>query len=142
MMQERPLPGPGSHAEALSGQERGGGRGEAQRDAEGHERGGVVTLVEFLLARIAEDEAAARETGGGPWRFEPGSALLRRFSPPRVLAECQAKRVVITQHAIASDAEYGHIAASIRAGRDFEFVMRWWACAHADHPDYREEWRP
>jgi hypothetical protein len=30
-----------------------------------------VTLVEFLLARLDEDEAAARASTPGPWRYNP-----------------------------------------------------------------------
>lgn len=30
-----------------------------------------MTIVEFLLARIAEDEAVASAATGGPWRYDP-----------------------------------------------------------------------
>ena len=92
----------------------------------------MSNITEFLLARIAEDEQAAqvrtvshRMIGGKmvdiPMHNAPG---LWAWSPERVLAECAAKRQIITQ--------CGWIT-----------VQRIWATTlYADHPDYREEWRP
>lgn len=79
-------------------------------------------LVEFLLARIAEDEEAARaaikhpapadadavyvhwsrrDTGWVPaasGEWTEGSALLARHDPARVLTECAAKRQIVRLH--------------------------------------------
>lgn len=85
----------------------------------------AVTLTEFLLARIADDEAVAREasspslrawevrgldiyTVAGPPSFNPIArhALgqqgehIARWDPARVLAECAAKRRIIDHHHI------------------------------------------
>jgi hypothetical protein len=85
--------------------------------------GMAVTLSEFLLARIAEDEATARQIGEGTrWRDDRGDVLaehgalywrriaavdeangvstiaaehIARHDPARVLAECEAKRAVV-----------------------------------------------
>lgn len=73
-----------------------------------------MTLVEFLLARIAEDEVAAdaahRESmrgHAGPgfirsriaWAEQAesvrGRGLIERMTPARVLAECEAKRRIV-----------------------------------------------
>jgi hypothetical protein len=94
-----------------------------------HAGGGVVvTLVEFLLARVAEDEQAAQGAtlGRTSWRFEnmqiwsgpttrapsSGDVLIVkhtwpqeaehiiRHDPARVLAECRARRAVIELHGL------------------------------------------
>lgn len=65
-----------------------------------------MTITEFLLARIAEDEAVAQraasfgadfigyDTGdrSDAWRGEAGP-----YDPTRVLAECEAKRRIVEQ---------------------------------------------
>ena len=83
---------------------------------------GIMTLIEFLLARIAEDEAMARtvaDGGSGQWQSwnrswdpEPvrdiatdGNRIasvpttldefMCRHDPARVLAECEAKRRIV-----------------------------------------------
>jgi hypothetical protein len=50
------------------------------------------------------------------------------WHPTRVLAECRAKRQVV--EGVTAD----------EATRDL--VLRTLALPYADHPDYREEWRP
>lgn len=109
-----------------------------------------ATLTDFLLARIAEDEAAARRaTAGdrtGNWWIEPDEGGVSEVScldvqgfitavdadvahialhdPARVLAECEAKRQIV---------EYVQIETH---------VLQLLALPYADHPDYREEWKP
>jgi hypothetical protein len=117
-------------------------------------------LTAFLLARIAEDEAEARDTLNDalvPWN-EAGQILYRagwhaerasnhidRWNPVRVLAECEAKRRIV---------EY-HIEQRDRATRGDERDRALWSVAvhqtatvvetmvqvYADHPDYDEAWR-
>lgn len=124
-----------------------------------------MTLTDFLLARIAEDEAVAGEATPGPWYADadystvtaapftsaraaydrdylagevdcwviPESmdssvgrhnlAHIARHDPARVLAECEAKRRIV-------DESRSRLA------------MRLVALPYADHPDYREEWKP
>lgn len=86
---------------------------------------GELSVVEFLEARIAEDEAVAREPRGQRWSTdscyeiedENGVCVLEvghdggydwegnviqhfaRYDPARVFAECEAKRAVIREHA-------------------------------------------
>lgn len=78
----------------------------------------TLTIADFLLARIAEDEATARAGISGQadpengWGYE-GSALtphvgiiheplqaahITRWHPARVLAECAAKRQIVEFH--------------------------------------------
>ena len=79
----------------------------------------TLTLTEFLLARIAEDEADAKKVNTGqwyPWDERNGdlspalralngraAAHIARQSPARVLAECEAKRRIVQWHEIHED---------------------------------------
>jgi hypothetical protein len=67
-----------------------------------------MTIVEFLEARIAEDEAAIDRRGPYPHSWH-GTDIAGSYSPQcpdclgvqgraRVLAECAAKRAIIKQH--------------------------------------------
>ena len=93
-------------------------------------------LAAFLLARIEEDEDCSRYRIGigdrhGLWQCEP----------ERILAECEAKRRIIEEHASTtrSDPCDAHNA-------NYETIpcdnLLYLAAVYADHPDYREEWRP
>lgn len=81
-----------------------------------------MTITEFLLERIAEDEAAARavaqgerwwvdgpaEKSGQWWIYDTESKFpsretalhVARHDPARVLVECAAKRAIIGEHEI------------------------------------------
>ena len=104
-----------------------------------------MDLTEFLMARIAEDEATAREAPDkGPaanddkaylaWdvdREPTGEIALARS---RFLAECEAKRRIVDL------ANYWRDDANDQGQLDraLEFL----ALPYAAHPDYREDWRP
>lgn len=122
--------------------------------------GRVTTLTDFLLARIAEDEANAsvggpssrewdHETDEGEYVATTGATVARvnlagwgahiaRHDPARVLAECEAKR---------------RIVESCQRLEEQSLDGAWWiveqdaillalALPYADHADYREEWKP
>ena len=149
------------------------------------------TLVDVLLARIAEDESAARAAAaGGRWRYEDGDSVgawtlydehwriadlttyrhdkydyaermpafrpphyvdadangahIARWDPARVLAECDAKRRIVER-----------LGSYLSSEHDPEPEGAWkllddhaWATLYdlalpyADHPDYRDVWRP
>lgn len=92
-----------------------------------------MNLVEFLLARIEEDETEARvvsPTIRGYVSYADGRDA-RRVA--RVLAECDAKRRIIDWHDLA-ERQYGPRTA---AG-----ILEILALPYAEHPDYRDEWRP
>lgn len=121
-------------------------------------------LIGFLRARLAEDEATAHGATDGPWKAwkknglhglgdlihavaTPGEMVgsrativtaswldathIARHHPARVLAEVEAKRRIV-------DETWG--------GPDHQDMwdhhVRLLALPYADHPDYREEWRP
>jgi Family of unknown function (DUF6221) len=98
----------------------------------------ALTLAEFLLARIAEDERE-RFAGISPW-------LDRRWR-----AECEAKRRIVGRAEMildSWDAMHGG-DPSMAPYPDVNRRERWnaqetlddLAQPYADHPDYREEWR-
>jgi hypothetical protein len=109
----------------------------------------VTTLVAFLKARLDEDEAAAKA-----WLpFGNPDAAARdhvaRYDPGRVLAEVDAKREVIrlyedTIATIEMLKSHGWQSTSAHevAAESYLNVIRAHAAAYADHPDYRDEWRP
>ena len=122
-----------------------------------------MSLTEFLLARIAEDEETAREADGPRWfhsdkvvtfeAFGPDSEWVDasspisvdtrangwhivKWSPARALAECEAKRRIVEAHhkQVDHDDDMAWIVAS-------EVLLKSLAAIYADHPDYQPEWR-
>lgn len=121
-----------------------------------------MTLTEFLLARIAEDEASAKDCLAHPeamraydrevqdtyrqgWKAERASDLISRWHPARVLAECAAKRRIVEQFQMARFAtELDIDEMDDPANTDAEILLTTLvllALPYADHPDYDETWR-
>jgi len=120
----------------------------------------VVTLLEFLQARLTEDEltALAATEGSPAWRSslafrdvkdEHGhfvveadrhhpsveqAAHIARHSPARALADVEAKRRVIADY-LRSDA-----AGELLERGALENILRHLSVAYADHPDYNPSW--
>ncbi|MDK0520377.1 DUF6221 family protein [Streptomyces sp. ML-6] len=125
-----------------------------------------MDLVQFLRDRLDEDETLARNTGqwGMSWQnltmdgelrddanagtvahipHEATRAHIARHDPARVLREVDAKRKLVDQYAEAADND---------VDEPYEYAYGWanglgvaarlLALPYADHPDYREEWRP
>ena len=120
-----------------------------------------MTLTEFLLARIAEDEALSRPyqckrawvAYGGPVDDGPTTvpAITRRLDPARVLAECEAKRRIVGEHGGGFVCEscagepriaYKAVVPLPTAKRAPCPTLRALGVVYADHPDYQPEWRP
>jgi hypothetical protein len=111
----------------------------------------VTDLADFLLARIAEDEAQARGTSDLAWTAQRraswhtvdcgyGMGESARVGcschvPARVLAMCEAHKEIVAEHSFScgSGDENG---AAWRCP-----TLRSLALPYADHPDYREEWK-
>lgn len=109
-----------------------------------------MSIVEFLLARIAEDEEAVRDArldndddATAEW-WMPGC-----WTRNRALAECAAKRAIIERHAPAGPRWVGFP----RADRQEWYCThdqhaypcpdaRILAAVYADHPDYDPSWAP
>ena len=80
-----------------------------------------MTITEFLLARIAEDEALASYYG-------------MALGTKRVLAECSAKRAIVEW------CDKGIVAMGAHHAKDEMHLAKCIAAAYADHPDYQEAW--
>lgn len=101
------------------------------------------TIAEFLLARIAEDEAIAREAheggdwveGGGLRYAEVGFDTIPSLTidATRALAECEAKRRIVEECARVSST-FGDVEA-------IGFAVSTLAQVYADHPDFDPTWR-
>jgi hypothetical protein len=108
----------------------------------------VSEPTEFLLARYAEDEdGKARnlrdlaDTMRSLGNSETADFLAREAA--RVLAECEAKRRIVER---LSEVIGDRPPVSI-LDEDGWVLLAWetlydLAAVYADHPDYREEWKP
>lgn len=112
-----------------------------------------MTLTEFLLARIAEDEAAvasALEVSGEPaasgheWtpNYDAAHGVFESeivTSTGRAQGECEAKRHILQLHGNDWNPR-GKCATCDEVGPCD--TLRSLAVPYADHPDYDEAWRP
>jgi hypothetical protein len=115
-----------------------------------------MTITDFLLARIAEDEAEAQAwlkpsvATVTPWsiaaHYLAGSINDRPMpswshDPARVLAECAAKRHIVDrvreQAGYIFDEPDEEWSEAVHVSAD---VLRALASAYSDHPDYRDAW--
>lgn len=91
-----------------------------------------MTITEFLLARIAEDEANIE----GDWLAGDGG--LHIISTPmheRLTRECAAKRRIVERAQLYADASnLDHFDAAYATGLDYAVEVL--AAVYADHPDY------
>jgi len=99
-----------------------------------------MTLVEFLLARIAEDEEQVRDGTAG---------IIALSLASRVLAECEAKRRIIEAWQREDDDDSvaaNEVIAEKRVSRQVTLwaVLKELAKPYAGHPDYAPDkwWRP
>lgn len=122
-----------------------------------------MELVDFLRARLDEDEALAREAPEGPWHIGnavdptqpcgvytfPGARLvadglnwlvaehIARQHPARVLAEVEAKREVVRLAERAHDYHETFVNGFAAA---LEGALRLFARAYRAHPDFDPAW--
>jgi uncharacterized protein DUF6221 len=110
----------------------------------------MTDLVEFLRARLTEDEQAARMARAdfftvgtlGMFASAGDACHVIRHDPARVLREVEAKRHVLERHGeCGTGAGYcddgGHDLGSLGCGDLLDLAL-----PYADHPDYRDEWKP
>ena len=95
----------------------------------------MTTLADFLLARIAEDEAVAR-------RIAAVGSCEPAYHPARVLAECAAKRAIV-EKAQRADEAFGRQINPATSAASFALteVLCRLAAPYADHPDYDPAWK-
>jgi hypothetical protein len=98
-----------------------------------------MTLAEFLLERIDHDKSLAREIHTDDCRLMWMGAEHGWYDcnyRERILAECEAKRRIVTY----CD---GNVSADDRSiGSHGIAVLLMLALPYADHPDYNPEWEP
>ena len=105
----------------------------------------LMTLTEFLLARIAEDESRAESVRDFIPEFGDQGEYI---NPARVLAECEAKRRIVELHSWGEGHECSVFDGSGEVDNcryvigDECSTMQLLASVYADHPDFRSEWRP
>lgn len=126
----------------------------------------VMTLTDFLLARIAEDEAYVKNALRSDYTYGGVNGLSWNHdglngAATRIHAECEAKRRIVEMHEsipyygldrygrwlphegepkawyCECQSEDGMIQGEAPCP-----TMRILAAVYADHPDYREEWKP
>lgn len=105
-----------------------------------------MTITEFLLARIAEDEAEA--TAMLRRYREGGDTSSRRWR--RMLAECEAKRRIVEREESNMRTEWRRRSEEhrqtweqwlARKGQGEMLTLRDLASVYADHPDFDPAWR-
>lgn len=121
-------------------------------------RNEAVTLADFLLARIAEDESDWRAVEARP----VVQLLHGKPIAPRMIAECEAKRRIVEVHhphdhggdhgdaVFCDECQWDHGDDSPRIdnqpvenfGSNPCRTLAALALPYADHPDYDEAWRP
>jgi hypothetical protein len=123
----------------------------------------TLTPTEFLLARIDEDEAVARdEKVQPPWVvvYSPGHYFVGpddsggnylAVDPARVLAECVTKRWIVRLHVAThsrsdpADLRRPYVPVKECAVCENERfpcdTLRLLAKVYVGHPDFRKEWR-
>ena len=111
---------------------------EHERQAREH-RAMKVTLTEFLLARIAEDERLVGPGDDRPDHGENGLAWSLEGLDGvswRIRSECEAKRRIIHAY-LEAEAMHGYgFAAGLAV------AVKILAAVYADHPDFDPAWRP
>jgi hypothetical protein len=131
----------------------------------------TLTLTEFLLARIAEDEAVARhvlawcklDVARRPEDYPPGynpatdswayaadgdrGKPVFVVGPARVLAECETRRRIVKMHAddgrrcSSCYVETHDLNQPLWPQASPCLTLRALALPYSDHPHCREEWR-
>ncbi len=105
-----------------------------------------VSLTEFLLARIAEDEHVAmvtradehpnvRERSAATSAYDAAGYTYVRTTSGRLSRDCTARRRIVSAHQAAQEAGDETTVVAL------ETVMRHLAAVHADHPDFDPAWR-
>jgi len=119
----------------------------------------VTDIVEFIKARVDEDERAAQACLSRDWTVRNGTLHddqpfdsgdlgierlrhIARHDPARVLREVEAKRRLLAKHAHVVDgtqSSWTWFEGSESASREVAQLL---ALPFSDHPDYQEAWRP
>ena len=105
-----------------------------------------MSIIEFLLARIAEDEEGVRNA-----RLDGDEAPSEWWMPDcwtrtRGVAECEAKRRIVAAYPARQrwieDHRLCEEPTLTPAGWDIPPALLILADVYAEHPDYDRSWRP
>ena len=101
-------------------------------------------LRRFLLERLDEDEGVALETlrERASRREGLGSTHPGCWEPVRVLAECEAKRLILLEEPDLRRLPRAevHVGRNSHAGHP-EAILRMLAMPYSSHPDFDDRWR-
>jgi hypothetical protein len=109
------------------------------------------TLAEFLLTRIEED--VVKRVTMREWHAADCDAIPEIGSeytypcdcgvPERMARECEAKRQIVARCMEDTDADPELLNVGVSPEHWLgSNVLRFLALPYADHPDYRQEWKP
>jgi hypothetical protein len=109
--------------------------------------GRVNDLAGFILARIGGDEAVARAVlGSGVHDERPAvKEWIGLANPQRMLTWSDARRRIVALHLVAPRLATDETRPEVCLGCGHPEpcpTLRLMALVWADHPDYRETWRP
>ncbi|MFF2962533.1 DUF6221 family protein [Streptomyces sp. NPDC057963] len=122
-------------------------------------------MIDFVRARLAEEEQIAQAAGGDNWRRPadvPGeihdrsggiafTVRNRGFDehialqdPARTCRRIETSRVLLDEYAEVADRDTDRPEHDFSSGRavGLGFAVRQMAAEHAGHPDYRARWLP
>ncbi|MFF2329819.1 MULTISPECIES: DUF6221 family protein [unclassified Streptomyces] len=122
-------------------------------------------MIEFVRARLAEEEQIALAAGGDSWRCPDGVAgevhdrsgaiaftlrdrgfdqHLAFQDPARTRRRIETSRVLLDEYAEIAGLDTDRPEHDFSSGRavGLGFAVRQLAAEHAGHPDYRAKWLP
>lgn len=95
-----------------------------------------MDVVEFLHARIAEEEAKA-QIEHFPWAGTPTDLTYSGSLGARMRAECAMKRYILAVLQKGAEAQGSRVSPG---GASYRSMLRILAAAYVNHPDFRSEW--
>lgn len=98
-------------------------------------------LVAFLRARLDENEWAARAAKDAAAKRTHYRASMMA-STDRELRDVEAKRAVVSAYAEVAANDVNEVEYAHGWANALGFTVRQLAATYADHPNYRDEWRP
>ena len=88
-------------------------------------------LLAFFEARLDDEERATRD-----------AAFTARRDPAWVLRNIHADRQLLAQYSAVAANDLDEVEYANGWAQALGFAVRLRVSAYADHPNYREEWRP